>query len=65
PKAQWSYKILYIVALPPAAVIDLGRVIDIIDSSFFLMAIPNVLALFLCAGELRRDVRAYREQARI
>ncbi|MGC6330963.1 alanine/glycine:cation symporter family protein [Rhizorhabdus sp. FW153] len=65
PKAQWSYKILYIVALPPAAVIDLGRVIDIIDSSFFLMAIPNVLALFLCAGELRRDVRAYRDQIRI
>jgi AGCS family alanine or glycine:cation symporter len=65
PKAQWSYKILYIVALPPAAVIDLGRVIDIIDSSFFLMAIPNVLALFLCAGELRRDVRAYRDQVRI
>lgn len=59
PKAQWSYKILYIVALPPAAAIDLGRVVDIVDSSFFLMAIPNVIALYLCAGELRRDVRAY------
>jgi alanine or glycine:cation symporter, AGCS family len=59
PKAQWSYKILYVVALPPAAVIDLGRVIDIIDSSFFLMAVPNVIALFLCAGELRRDVGDY------
>ena len=54
-----SYKILYIVALPPAAVIDLGRVIDIIDSSFFLMAVPNVIALFLCAGELRKDVGDY------
>lgn len=61
-KAQWSYKILYIVALPPAAVIDLGRVVDIVDSSFFLMAIPNVIALYLCAGELRRDVRDYRER---
>jgi alanine or glycine:cation symporter, AGCS family len=59
PKAQWSYKILYIIALPPAAAIDLGRVVDIVDSSFFLMAIPNVIALYLCAGELRRDVRAY------
>ncbi|KKW91273.1 MULTISPECIES: alanine/glycine:cation symporter family protein [Sphingobium] len=59
PKAQWSYKILYIVALPPAAAIDLGRVVGIVDSSFFLMAIPNVIALYLCAGELRRDVRAY------
>jgi AGCS family alanine or glycine:cation symporter len=59
PRAQWSYKILYVVALPPAAVIDLGRVIDIVDCSFFLMAIPNVIALYLCAGELRRDVAAY------
>lgn len=59
PKAQWSYKILYIVALPPAAAIDLGRVVGIVDSSFFLMAIPNVIALYLCAGELRRDVRDY------
>ncbi|KKC27830.1 alanine/glycine:cation symporter family protein [Sphingomonas sp. SRS2] len=58
-RAQWSYKILYVLLLPPAAVIDLGRVIDIIDSSFFLMAIPNVIALFLCAGELRRDVGDY------
>ncbi|ANI78529.1 MULTISPECIES: alanine/glycine:cation symporter family protein [Sphingobium] len=59
PKAQWSYKILYIIALPPAAAIDLGRVVDIVDSSFFLMAIPNVIALYLCAGELRRDVQDY------
>lgn len=59
PRTQMTYKILYIVALPPAAVIDLGRVISIVDCSFFLMAIPNVIALYLCAGELRRDVRAY------
>lgn len=59
PATQMTYKILYIVALPPAAVIDLGRVISIVDCSFFLMAIPNVIALYLCAGELRRDVRAY------
>ena len=64
PKAQWSYKILYIVALPPAAAIDLGRVVDIVDSSFFLMAIPNVIALYLCAGELRRDVRSYLRSSR-
>lgn len=58
-RAQWTYKILYVVALPPAAAIDLGRVVGIVDSSFFLMAIPNVIALYLCAGELRRDVKAY------
>lgn len=57
--AQWAYKIFYVISLPLGAVIDLGRVIDIVDSAFFLMAIPNVLALYLCAGELRRDVRDY------
>lgn len=62
PRAQWAYKILYIVALPPAAAIDLGRVVGIVDSSFFLMAIPNVIALYLCAGELRQDVRVYLAQ---
>ena len=65
PATQLTYKILYIVALPPAAVIDLGRVISIVDSSFFLMAIPNVIALYLCAGELRRDVRAYWTKVRV
>jgi AGCS family alanine or glycine:cation symporter len=58
-RAQWTYKILYIVALPPAAAIDLGSVVGIVDSAFFLMAIPNVIALYWCAGEVRRDVRAY------
>lgn len=57
--SQLTYKIFYVAVLPIAAVIDLGRVIDLIDSSFFLMAIPNVISLFLCAGELKRDVRDY------
>ncbi|PZU57820.1 MAG: alanine glycine permease [Sphingobium sp.] len=64
PRAQWAYKLLYVIALPPAAVIDLGRVVSIVDSSFFLMAIPNVIALYLCAGELRRDVSDYRRRMR-
>lgn len=62
PRAQMAYKIFYVIILPPAAVIDLGRVIDIVDSAFFLMAVPNVVALVLCAGELRRDVRDYRRR---
>ncbi|QJU56503.1 amino acid carrier protein [Sphingomonas sp. AP4-R1] len=58
-RAQMIYKVLYVAALPPAAAIDLGHVIGIVDCSFFLMAIPNVIALFLCAGEMRRDLRAF------
>lgn len=59
PRTQLVYKILYVALLPLGSVLDLGRVVEIVDSSFFLMAIPNIIALFLCAGELRRDVRDY------
>lgn len=62
--ASWSYKIIYVVILPIGAVLDLGRVIDLIDSAFFLMAIPNVLALYLFAPELRRDVVDYLKRTR-
>jgi AGCS family alanine or glycine:cation symporter len=53
------FKTLYICILPLSAVLDLGRVVGLIDSAFFLMAIPNVIALYLLAPELRGDIGAY------
>ena len=45
--------------LPIGAVLDLGRVVDLVDSAFFLMAIPNIIALYVFAPDLRRDISAY------
>lgn len=53
------YRLLYCVALPLGAVLDVTRVINLVDSAFFLMAVPNVVALYLFAPELRREVRGY------
>jgi len=62
--AEMLYKAGYCLILPIGAVLDLGRVIDLIDSAFFLMAIPNVIALYLFAPELRRDVFDYLKRMR-
>lgn len=64
PRVSFAYKLIYVGILPIGAVLDLGRVVDLIDSAFFLMAIPNIAALYLLAGELRRDVRGYWERQR-
>lgn len=53
------YKIFYCVMVPLGAVLPLGKVVDFIDSCFFLMALPNVISLVVLADELRRDTRDY------
>jgi AGCS family alanine or glycine:cation symporter len=54
-----GYKIAYCALLPLSAVLDLGKIVDLIDSFFFLMAIPNIIGLYLLAGPLRREVNGY------
>ncbi|MBB4211824.1 AGCS family alanine or glycine:cation symporter [Rhodothalassium salexigens DSM 2132] len=58
------YKLVYCVALMPGAVLSVGQVLSIMDSIFFLMAIPNVIAVYLFAGELKRDLKDYRARIR-
>ncbi|MGF1550221.1 MAG: alanine/glycine:cation symporter family protein [Sphingomonadaceae bacterium] len=53
------FRALYIGVLPLGAALELGRVIDLVDSAFFLMAIPNIIALYVFAPELRREINAY------
>ncbi|HWH17526.1 MAG TPA: amino acid carrier protein [Allosphingosinicella sp.] len=62
--SQNVFKTLYVLLLPIGAVLDLGRVVDLIDSAFFLMAIPNIIVLYLFAPELRREFTAYMRSAR-
>ncbi|GAB4118954.1 MAG: alanine/glycine:cation symporter family protein [Rhodothalassiaceae bacterium] len=57
--SQTLFKFVYVVALIPGAALTVGQVIDIMDSFFFLMAVPNIIGIYLMAGELRRDTRDY------
>ena len=57
--AIWSYKFVYVICLPIGALLELGQVIKLVDSAFFLMAIPNIIALYVFAPEIRREIFGY------
>ncbi len=53
------YKVFYCAILPLGSVLDLGKVVDLVDSLFFLMAVPNILGLYILAGDVRAEMRGY------
>jgi AGCS family alanine or glycine:cation symporter len=54
-----TWKTSYCLLLPLSAVLDLGSVVDLIDSLYFLMAIPNILGIYVLAGPLRTEFKTY------
>ena len=62
--SQTSFRLLYCLLLPFGAVLDMGRVVSLIDSMFFLMAVPNIIGLYLLAPELKRMVDDYIRRVR-
>jgi alanine or glycine:cation symporter, AGCS family len=54
-----AYKIAYCALLPLSAVLDMGKIVDLIDSLFFLMAIPNIIGVYMLAGPLKAEVNRY------
>lgn len=61
------YKVLFCIIVSMGAVPDVMAVFDFIDSMIFLMAVPNILALYLLLPEVKADLKAYwqkQQQAR-
>ena len=58
--ASSLYKLLYLSTLLVGSVMPLSRLIDLADAAQFLVAIPNILALYLFAPEIRRALAEYR-----
>jgi hypothetical protein len=57
--SQTTFKVVYCVALIPGAAMTTQQVYDAIDSLFFLMAVPNIIGIYLMAPEVRRDLTSY------
>lgn len=62
--AENAFKLVFCVFVVIGAALALGPVIGISDSMIFLMAIPNVLGLYLMARVVRREITQYREKLR-
>ena len=58
------YKVVYCVALVPGAVFTLNEVYTLMSSLFFLMAIPNIIGIYLMAPELKADLKDYLSRLR-
>jgi len=61
------YKVLFCFVVSMGAVPDVMAVFDFIDSMIFLMAVPNILALYLLLPEVKADLKTYwqkQQQAR-
>lgn len=56
---ELGFKAAYCAALPLGALLEPGQILDMVDSAFFLMAVPNVIGIYLLAGPLRREVNGF------
>lgn len=59
PVRAMIYKIGYIAILPVGALLEIATVIDLVDSAFFLASIPNVIALYLFAPQIKQELYGY------
>lgn len=62
PRLTTLYKLLFCGMVSMGAVPSIMAVFDFIDSMIFLMAVPNILALYLLLPEVKRDLQHYWQQ---
>ena len=59
PKRDLAFKLFFCAQLSLGALLDFGKVLDLVDSAFFLMAVPNVIAIYMLAKPLRSEINSY------
>ena len=57
--AKLIFKIFFCLCIIIGASTELKSIILFTDSMIFSMGIPNIIGMFLLAGVIRRDVKAY------
>ncbi len=58
-RSMLLFKIVFCIALIPGAVFSLREVYMLMDAMFFLMAVPNIIGIYIMAPELKRDIKSY------
>lgn len=62
PAVELGYKLFFCLCTVVGASLSLGPVIDFSDAMVFLMAIPNVIGIYLLLPVVRREIDGYRER---
>ena len=58
-RSMLLFKIVFCISLIPGAVFSLREVYMLMDAMFFLMAVPNIIGIYIMAPELKRDIKSY------
>lgn len=58
-RVQLSYRVLFLVFVVIGSAIKLGIVLDFSDAMIFVMALPNILGLYIMAPVVKRDLDSY------
>lgn len=58
--AEFAYSLFWIVMIVVGAAVSLDTVVRFSDAAFFLVAIPNILGIYLLAKPLRKELMDYR-----
>ena len=54
-----GFRIIFCILLIPGGVMTPTQVFDIMDSMFFLLALPNIIGLYIMMPEVKADLRDY------
>lgn len=57
-----SFVLFYAMSIIVGAVIEMKSVINIIDISYALMAVPNIIAVVFLAGKVRTSLKSYNQK---
>jgi len=59
-----TFQSLFCLFIALGCMLKLQAVLDFSDAMVFLIALPNILALYLYGPEVKRDVEAYLQRIR-
>ena len=61
-KMKVIFKIIFCLFVALGCTIQLDAVLDFSDAMVFLVALPNVLGLYILATVIRRELKSYRQR---
>ena len=59
---EFVFSIIFCVFIVIGAAVKLEAILDFADALIFVMAIPNLIGLYILAPEIKRDLKAYFEE---
>lgn len=62
PRAERVFQIVWMVAIVIGASVSFDAIMQLTDSSFFLMSIPNILGIYFLARVVRMEILSYRKR---